>query len=297
MQIHKVRKAIIPAAGFGTRLFPATKAVKKELFPIIDRDGRAKPVIMVIVEEAINAGIEQVGIVIQKKDRQIFEDFFQSPPQLELFAKLSPESKEYSNYLQALGKRITFLIQEEQEGYGHAVFCAKEWIQNEPFLLLLGDHIYASDIEISCARQLLEIYHQVHQSVISLTIMPGEIIHKAGCVTGILQQGNSLISINKIYEKPDLEYARSHLHTEGMKEDEFLAIFGMYILESKIFDYLEEDIQQNSRYKGEFQLTTCLEKLRQDEGMMGYLIKGQYFDIGMPEYYRQTLIDFPIYNS
>lgn len=292
MQIDKVRKALIPAAGFGTRLFPATKAVKKELFPIIDRDGRAKPVILAIVEEALSAGIEEVGIVVQRSDRKIFKDFLKSAPKTELFQKLSPENQEYSRYLQTLGERITILIQEQQEGYGHAVFCAKEWIRDEPFLLLLGDHVYTSDTDISCASQVIEIYEKFGKSAIGLTVMPGSIIHKAGCVKGIWQEPNSILSLTQIYEKPTLEYARSHLRIEGMPEDQFLAVFGMYVLESKIFDYLQEEIKNNARYKGEFQLTTCLERLRQGEGMTGYLVKGQYFDIGMPEFYRQTILDF-----
>ncbi len=292
MPTNKVKKAVIPAAGFGTRLFPATKAIKKELFPIIDRDGRAKPVILAIVEEAASAGIAEIGIVVQECDRQIFEDFFKAPPKPELFQKLSPLNQEYSQYLQDLGRRITLLIQTEQEGYGHAVFCAKEWVKDEPFLLLLGDHVYASDSETSCASQLLEVYNQVGQSVVGLTVMPGEIIHKAGCVTGVWQDSDSILSVTQLYEKPELEYARAHLHIEGMAEDQFLAVFGMYVLEAKIFNYLEEEIKDNVRYKGEFQLTTCLDRLRQDRGMIGYLVKGQYFDTGMPEFYRQTMIDF-----
>jgi UTP-glucose-1-phosphate uridylyltransferase/mevalonate kinase len=289
---RKVSKAVIPAAGFGTRLFPATKAVKKEFFPIIDRDGRAKPVILAIVEEAISAGIQEIGIVVQKSDRQIFEEFFKSPPSQELFNKLSPQNQEYSQYLQDLGSRITILTQEEQEGYGHAVFCAKEWVKDEPFLLLLGDHVYASDNEASCASQLLDVYEQVGQSVVSLTVMPAEILHKAGCVTGVWQEPDSILSVTQLYEKPDIDYARSHLHVEGMEEDRFLCIFGMYVLDPKIFDYLAEHISNNIREKGEFQLTSCLDRLRQEEGMTGYLVKGQYFDIGMPEFYRQTMIDF-----
>ena len=288
----KVRKAVIPAAGFGTRLFPATKVVKKELFPIIDQDGRAKPIILAIVEEAISGGIEEVGIVVQKGDRALFEDFFKTPPTKELFNKLSPQNQEYSQYLQDLGRRITILTQEEQEGYGHAVFCAKEWVKDEPFLLLLGDHVYASDNETSCASQVLDIYEQVGQSVVGLTVMPAEIIHKAGCVTGVWQESDSILSVTQLSEKPDIDYARSHLHMEGMAEDEFLAIFGMYVLEPKIFDFLEEHISNNIREKGEFQLTSCLDRLRQEEGITGYLVKGRYFDTGMPEFYRQTMIEF-----
>jgi UTP--glucose-1-phosphate uridylyltransferase len=292
MQTNKIRKAIIPAAGFGTRLFPATKVFKKEFFPIIDRDGRAKPTILLIVEEAMSAGIEEVGIVIQSSDRPLFESFFKTPPKPELFQKLSPQSQDYSQYLQQIGEKITLLIQDKQEGFGHAVFTATNWVGNEPFLLLLGDHIYRSNERISCASQLIKVYQDLEKSAIGLTIMPGDIIHKAGCVTGIWQELNSILSITKLYEKPDLEYARSHLHVEGMPEDKFLAVFGMYVLEPKIFNYLEAEIKNNLRYKGEFQLTTCLDKLCQDEGMFGYLVKGQYFDTGMPEFYRQTMIDF-----
>lgn len=288
----KVRKGVIPAAGFGTRLFPATKAVKKELFPIIDREGRAKPVILSIVEELMSAGIEEVGIVVQVSDRAIFEDFFKSPPSPELFPKLSPQNQEYSQYLQEIGSRVTILTQEVQEGYGHAVYCAKEWVNNEPFLLSLGDHVYSSDTDISCARQVINIYEKVNQSVVGLTTMPAEIIQKAGCVTGVWQELNSIISLTQVYEKPNIEYARQHLRVEGMAEEQFLCIFGLYVLTPTIFDCLSEEIKNNIRFKDEFQLTTCLEKLRQQEGMTGYIVKGKCFDTGMPDVYRQAMIDF-----
>ncbi|AFZ13526.1 UTP--glucose-1-phosphate uridylyltransferase [Crinalium epipsammum PCC 9333] len=291
MSNHKVSKAVIPAAGFGTRLFPATKVVKKELFPIIDRDGRAKPVIISIVEEAISAGIEEIGIVVQKCDRTLFEDLFKSPPP-QLFNKLSPQNQEYSQYLQQLGSKITILTQDIQDGFGHAVFCAKDWVNNQPFMLMLGDHVYLTDADNSCARQVIKVYEQVNQSVISLDVLPGEIIHKAGCITGNWIESNSLLSITKIFEKPDLEYARKHLRVAGMAEDQFLCVFGIYILTPKIFEYLEEHISNNIRERGEFQLTSCLDRLRQDEGITGYVVKGRTFDIGLPEAYRQTMIDF-----
>lgn len=288
----KVRKAVIPAAGFGTRMFPASKVVKKEFFPIVDREGRAKPIIMAIVEEAMSGGIAEVGIVAQTSDCKLFEDFFKAAPRQELFDKLSPQNQAYSQYLQDLGQRITILTQDEQEGYGHAVFCAKEWVNDEPFLLLLGDHLYSSDTETSCARQLLDVYEQVGQSVIGLRATPADAIHHYGCVTGVWQEQNSILSATQIYEKPSLDYARQHLQVEGMTSDRFLAMFGMYVLEPKIFDYLEEHINNNIREKGEFQLTSCLDRLRQDEGVMGYVVKGQCFDTGLPDVYRQTMIDF-----
>jgi UTP--glucose-1-phosphate uridylyltransferase len=157
---------------------------------------------------------------------------------------------------------------------------------------MLGDHIYASDIKKSCARQVLEVYAQQNQSVVGLTTIPAEIIHKAGCVTGVWQKHNSILSLTQVYEKPTVEYARQHLRVEGIAENEFLSIFGLYALTSRIFDFLEENINNNFRERGEFQLTTCLEKVRQVEGMVGYVVQGKSFDIGMPDAYLQTLIDF-----
>jgi UTP--glucose-1-phosphate uridylyltransferase len=288
----RIKKAVIPAAGFGTRLFPATKAIKKELFPVIDKDGRAKPAIMLIVEEAINAGIEEVAIITQPDDVQIFAEFFQSPPKPDLLKKLSPSLQEYSSYLQEIGQRVTILTQQEQEGYGHAVFCAKDWVNNEPFLLMLGDHIYSSNYEKSCARQVLDVYEQVQQSVVALNTLPAEFIFKAGCVTGVWQELNSILKVTQVYEKPTIEYARQYLYVEGMKDNEFLCVFGLYVLTPKIFDLLEDNIKNNFREKGEFQLTSCLETLRDDEGMSGYLVKGKTYDIGIPDAYWQTIVDF-----
>ena len=262
--------------------------------PIIDRDGRAKPIILAIVEEALSAGIEEVGIVVQKGDRTFFEDFFKTPPSPELFQKLSRENQNYSKYLQDLGQKVTILTQDIQEGFGHAVFCAKEWANNEPFLLLLGDHIYASQVESSCARQLLDIYSQVQQSVIGLRVTPSDVIHHYGCAAGVWQEPDSILSVTQLYEKPNIEYARQHLRVEGIAEDLFLSFFGIYVLEPKIFDYLAEHINGNFRERGEFQLTSCLDKLRQFEGIAGYVVQGRCFDTGLPEVYRQTLIDFAI---
>lgn len=292
MSSKKVRKAVIPAAGFGTRMYPATKALKKELFPIIDQDGRAKPIILGIVEEAISGGIEEVGIVVQECDRNLFHDLLKSPPKAELWNKLSSENKEYSEYLKTIGDRITILTQTEQEGFGHAVFCSREWVGDQPFLLLLGDHVYTSHSESSCAAQIVDIYQQQETSVIGITMMNADVIHKAGCVGGKWQTEQSLLEIAQIYEKPTIEYARKHLAVSGMSEDQFLGVFGMYVLESDIFNLLDSEIKNNQRFKGEFQLTTCLDQLRQQNGAIAYLVKGQYYDTGMPKFYRQTMIDF-----
>ncbi|MDE0187258.1 MAG: UTP--glucose-1-phosphate uridylyltransferase [Candidatus Poribacteria bacterium] len=286
---RRVKKAVIPAAGFGTRLFPASKAVKKELFPIIDRQGRAKPVIMAIVEEAISAGIEEVCLIVQNSDRRLFEEFFSAPPPVENFNKLSRADQEYCRYLLDLGHRITLVTQDVQEGFGHAVFCAREWVGNEPFLLMLGDHLYASNSETPCARQLLDVYDRAGHSVVGLKTTPASEIHKFGCVNGIWQEHGSLLSVTAFHEKPDIDYAREHLHVEGLETNQFLTLFGQYVITPNIFHYLEEHIAHNVRERGEFQLTSCLDKLRQEEGFSGYLVKGKCFDIGVPEAYRKSM--------
>jgi UTP-glucose-1-phosphate uridylyltransferase/mevalonate kinase len=289
---RRVRKAVIPAAGFGTRLFPASKAIKKELFPVVDNQGNIKPVIMAIVEEAVDAGIEEVCILVQRADLELFEEFFGNPPPIENYNKLSSEHKQINDYVMELGRRITFVPQDVQEGFGHAVWCAREWVGNEPFLLLLGDHLYASDSDIPCARQVLDVYDKVGRSVVGLKVTPGSDVQHFGCVTGTWLEQGSVLSISEFAEKPDLDYARKHLQTEGTEEDTFFSVFGQYVLKPTIFEYLDENIQHNVRERGEFQLTSCLDRLRLEDGFAGYVVQGRRFDIGLPEAYRQTVIDF-----
>ena len=288
----RVRKAVIPAAGFGTRLFPATKALKKELFPIIDRDGRIKPVILAIVEEAVSAGIEEVCLIVQKDDLDLFREFFQSPPPIENYNKLSKENKDYNSYLMDLGRRITFVSQDVQEGFGHAVYCTRDFVDNEPFLLLLGDHLYASQTDRSCAGQVVDAYNKLGQSVVGLKATPGAEVHNFGCVGGEWVEDGSLMSISEFSEKPTADYAAKHLQVPLMEPDTYLSIFGIYALKPMIFEYLEEHIQHNIREGGEFQLTSCLDRMRQVDGFGGLVARGTRFDIGLPDSYRQSMIDY-----
>jgi UTP--glucose-1-phosphate uridylyltransferase len=244
------------------------------------------------VEEALSAGIEAVGLVVQTGDRQQFEDFFKTPPEDAYFRKLAPKHAAYMQYLQDVGQRVTILTQEVQEGFGHAVFCARDWVDGEPFLLLLGDHVYASDLEVSCARQIVEVFEQQGKSVIGIEVAPATEITQRGCVAGTWQVPDALLQVSRLAEKPEVEYAQQHLHVAGMPADQLLSIFGLYILVPEIFDYLAEHIDQNLRERDEFQLTSCLDRLRQAQGMVGYKVKGRSFDIGLPDAYYQTLIDF-----
>jgi len=287
-----LRKAIIPAAGFGTRLFPATKTLKKEMFPVVGKDGRTKPVILAIVEEVIDSGIEEIALIIQEADRSLFEDFFYQRLPIEHYNKLSKDDQKYTQHIMDIGNRITLLVQETQDGFGHAVHCAKEWVGNEPFLLLLGDHLYGSDIEQSCTQQLIDVYERTGKSVVGLQETPEAEVQHFGCATGVWEEEDPVLSITEFAEKPSIEYAREHLVTDEVKDDHFLTLFGQYILTPHIFDLLDENISQNIRECGEFQLTSCMDRLRQAEGFVGCRIKGRRFDIGIPEAYRQTVIEY-----
>jgi UTP-glucose-1-phosphate uridylyltransferase/mevalonate kinase len=288
----KVRKALIPAAGFGTRLFPASKATKKELFPVIDRDGIAKPAILLIVEEALEAGIEEVVIVVQEQDLDDFQSFFDTQISIENFNKLPRPFQEYARRILDMGRRVTFVTQTAQEGFGHAVYCAREALADEPFLLMLGDHIYRSDGEASCARQLVEAYQRSGTSIVGLRRTLESQIAAFGTATGMWIEPEVLLNVTEFAEKPTVEYARGSLRVPGLPEDEYLTIFGQYVIKPQLFAYLEEHIRNNVRERGEFQLTSALDRLRQEDGFLGLLIQGQRYDIGLPDHYVETLQSF-----
>ena len=287
-----IRKAVIPAAGFGTRLFPASKAVKKELFPIVDADGLIKPAILVIIEEAVNSGIQEVALIVQKRDAKIFEDLLFAPPEIENLNRLSQESQAYSNHLLELGRRVTLLTQDVQEGFGHAVFCAREWVGEEPFLLMLGDHLYSAGGDVSCTRQMLDVYAISGSNVVGLKEIGRDDLERFGCVAGIWEEKGSLLNLTELHEKPSPEYAEDHLQIDGLKTDRYLAFFGQYVMSPDIFNILEDHISHNIREGGEFQLTSCLDELRKQGGFAGYVVRGQSYDIGVPEMYRRTLLEY-----
>jgi UTP-glucose-1-phosphate uridylyltransferase/mevalonate kinase len=285
----KVRKALIPAAGFGARLFPATKAAKKELFPIIDRDGIAKPAILLSVEEALKAGVEQVIIVVQEHDLDDFQALFNEQIAIENYNKLPRHFQEYAKNILEIGHRVKFVVQETQEGFGHAVYCARDTIGDEPFLLMLGDHLYRSDAELSCAEQLLRAYQQHATSILGLRQTPEHLIANFGTVAGTWLDDGRLLNITEFAEKPTIDYARANLRVRGIAEGAYLTVFGQYVIQPKLFGFLQEHIANNVRDRGEFQLTSALDRLRQEDGFLGLMMDGQRYDLGLPESYLETL--------
>ena len=289
---HAVRKAVIPAAGFGTRLFPATKAVKKEFFPIVDRDGIAKPALLLIIEEALQAGIEEVIVIVQPEDLDSFRSFFGIQVIPENYDKLPRHLQAYADRILEVGRHLSFVTQPVQEGFGHAVYLAREAVGDEPFLLMLGDHLYCSDNNKPCARQMVEAYNRSGVSVVGLRRTPEAEIGKFGTVTGQWIEEGRLLNVSELAEKPTPDYARAHLKVAGLPEGEYLTLFGQYLVNPRLFDYLGEQIAGNMRERGEFQLTSALERLRQEDGFLGLLVDGRCFDIGVPEGYLNTLTAF-----
>lgn len=270
-EMRKVKKAIIPAAGLGTRFLPATKAMPKEMLPIVD-----KPTIQYIVEEAVASGIEDIIIVTGKGKRSI-EDHFDHAFELEnnLFSKgkfdLLDEVRRSSNV------EIHYIRQKEARGLGHAVWCARNFIGNEPFAVLLGDDIVQS--EVPCIRQLVEQYEQVEKSVIGVQTVPSEQTHRYGVVAPLEKFGR-LHEVSYFVEKPPAGQAPSNL-----------AIMGRYVLTPEIFSYLE---LQEEGAGGEIQLTDAIQKLNESQGVYAYDFEGTRYDVGEKLGFIMTTLDFAL---
>lgn len=264
----KVRKAIIPAAGLGTRFLPATKAMPKEMLPIVD-----KPTIQYIVEEAIASGIEDI-IIVTGKGKRAIEDHFDNAWELEenLISKekfdLLEKVKESSNV------DIHYIRQKEPKGLGHAVWCARNFIGNEPFAVLLGDDIV--DSQEPCLGQLMAEYDQTLSSIIGVQTVPDSETHRYGIVDPIEDSGRRH-QVKKFVEKPAQGTAPSNL-----------AIIGRYIFTPEIFRFLEE---QEIGAGGEIQLTDAIEKLNQIQRVFAYQFEGNRYDVGEQLGFIQTTIE------
>lgn len=268
----KIRKAIIPAAGLGTRFLPATKAMPKEMLPILD-----KPTIQYIVEEAARAGIEDIIIVTGKHKRAI-EDHFDIQNELEttLSEKGKSELLKKVQYSTDLAN-IFYVRQKEQKGLGHAIYTAKQFIGNEPFAVLLGDDIVEADKP--SIKQLMEQYETTGKSVIGVQTVPNSETHRYGIIDP-KEQVDRLYEVEKFVEKPEQGTAPSNL-----------AIMGRYVLSPRIFDYLEN---QDEGSGGEIQLTDAIERLNKDDKVYAYDFEGQRYDVGEKVGFVKTTIEYAL---
>lgn len=289
---RSVRKAVIPVAGFGTRMFPATKVVKKELFPVVDTDGFAKPALLILLQELEQAGIEEIGLIVSPGDREEFDRLFRRDLPVEYYRKLPKELREINAAVQRLGQKITYIEQREQLGFGHAVYQARDFAGDEPVLLLLGDHIYSTQNEKSCAAQLIGAYERTGQLTVSLDEVPLDRVMHYGIITGRFLDGEDrLMQASDMVEKPTEDYARMHLGvTNKDGKDKYYCVFGQYVLTPRVFELLGRNIAQDLRSeKDEYGLTCVLQEICRTEGMTAYRIDGERHDIGIPVEYRRTV--------
>lgn len=286
--VHTVRKAIIPVAGFGTRLYPATRALKKDFFPIPCPDGMVRPVILILLEELVKSGIEEICLVLgSEEERQQYSDYFERPLPEEHLRKLSPEAQEYENRILSIGKRLHYVYQREKRGFGHAVYQAAQFAANEPVLLLLGDTLYRSNSNKPCALQMVEEYERYNSLMVSIHPIPLGEVSRYGILYGFWEdKAQTLLHVSTMYEKPKVNYAEEFLGVRNKNgEKEYYSVFGQYILTPEVFAQLHEDIMQaeiEEDHVREIELTSALEKVRQRSGMVGVRLNGQMFDMGNP---------------
>ncbi|TYP70283.1 UTP--glucose-1-phosphate uridylyltransferase GalU [Paenibacillus methanolicus] len=272
--MKKVKKAIIPAAGMGTRFLPATKAMPKEMLPIVD-----KPTIQYIVEEAIESGIEDI-IIVTGKGKRAIEDHFDSAFELEYSLMEKGKIDLLKEVQKSSRVEIHYIRQKEAKGLGHAVWCARNFIGDEPFAVLLGDDIVVA--EKPCTKQLIEQYEQVSKSVIGVQAVSIEQTERYGIVDPLETIGR-LCAVSNFVEKPKLGTAPSNL-----------AIMGRYILTPQIFDYLEK---QETGAGGEIQLTDAIQKLNVSQGVYAYDFEGTRYDVGEKLGFITTTLDFALRNN
>ncbi len=268
----KVKKAIIPAAGLGTRFLPATKAQPKEMLPIVD-----KPTIQYIIEEAVEAGIQDIIIVTGRNKRSI-EDHFDRSIELEL--ELERGAKlEMLDMVKEISEmaNIHYIRQKEPRGLGHAILAARHFIGNEPFAVLLGDDVVVA--KQPCLGQMLDVFREYQTSILGVQTVAREVVDKYGIIAG-KQVDDRVYKVTDMVEKPSLEEAPSNV-----------AVLGRYIITPEIFRFLET---QDAGRGGEIQLTDALKRLAKEQAMYAYDFKGHRYDVGTKAGFIQANLEFAL---
>ena len=270
----KVKKAVIPAAGFGTRFLPATKAIPKEMLPIIDI-----PTIQYIVQECIDSGIEEI-LIIDNDSKLEIRKHFSIDERLENKLLSVNKINEYNLVHEIATKvKISYVQQNNPRGLGHAVYLAKEWVNNEPFVVLCGDDIMVNKNGLPVTKQLIDAYKSTNCSILGVQEILRENVHKYGVVTPVNMEGR-LIQISDVVEKPKTEEAPSNYAT-----------LGRYVLSPKIFELLEN---QTPGAGGEIQLTDSIRRMMNSEKVYAYNFEGIRYDAGDKFGYVSAVIDFAL---
>ncbi len=268
----KVRKAIIPAAGLGTRFLPATKAQPKEMLPIVD-----KPTIQYIIEEAVASGIEEI-LIITGRNKKSIEDHFDKSVELEMELEKAGK-QEMLDLVRGISDMVDihYIRQKEPRGLGHAIYCAKSFVGNEPFAVMLGDDVVES--KVPCLKQLIDCFNEYKTTILGVQTVSPENVDKYGIVDGIHIE-DRVYKVKRLVEKPIIEEAPSNI-----------AILGRYIITPQIFDILENTKPGKGN---EIQLTDALETLIKNEAMYAYDFEGRRYDVGDKLGFLQATVEFAL---
>ncbi len=258
--MQKVRKAVIPAAGYGTRFLPATKATPKEMLPIVD-----KPTIQYIVEEALASGIEEI-LIISGHAKRAIEDHFDSAPALEMELERKGKDALLQVVRETAAIKIHYIRQREMKGLGDAILCAKAFMEGEPFAVLLGDDVVYNEPGRPALRQLIDVYEATGGSVLGCQTVPQEKVSSYGIVDGSATDNPRMLKVLDMVEKPTMEEAPS-----------CMAVLGRYVITPQIFSILENTLPGKG---GEIQLTDALRVLAHREPVYAYDFEGTRYDVG-----------------
>ncbi|MCL1895433.1 MAG: sugar phosphate nucleotidyltransferase [Clostridiales bacterium] len=296
---HRVRRAVIPVAGYGTRLYPMTRVIKKEFLPVFDTDGLVKPLILKLFEELADSGIEEICLIVGGAGEiEAYKKAFSAPLPDEHLSKLPQEMREYEKRVRSIGSRLVFAVQEQKLGFGHAVYQAREFCGGEPALMMLGDMMYRSGAKKPCALQLIEKYEEIEKPLIAVQqIDPGQ-AGSFGVLCGRwVDEAQRLMQAEKFIEKPSPEEAERGLSmpVEGGRRAVF-GVFGQYILTPEVFSALgriiSESGSQAGSQGGEIQLTDAYAALIDGPGLYCAVPDGQMYDIGNVPAYKESVRAF-----
>ncbi len=276
----EIKKAVITAAARGARLYPTSDTVQKGMLPIVDRDGVSRPVLQIIANEALEAGVDEICVVCAPGDERRYLAQF-GRIRKNLVESFSGEdwARPQAKRVERLLDMLHFVVQEKPLGYGHAVYCAREFAGSDPFLLLLSDHLYVSTLSNrGCAGQLTAAAVAENCAVSAVNATRENLLGRYGTLTGKPVPGRAgLYEIEKILEKPSLSKAEQELQTPGLRVGHYLCFFGMHVLTPTIFDILGKEWKGGGN---DLQLTPSLQRLARDEKYLAFQIRGDRYDIG-----------------
>lgn len=284
-----VRKAIIPLAGLGTRLYPVSITTPKGLMPFVLPDGSMKSGLQLILEPLLQAGIEQIALVISRDSLQTYQNYFSGYPERYAGAwETKPALKAIQQQLSEIESHCTYVFQEEPLGLGHAVWCASEFAAGEAVLVALGDHLYLKDAGSSCVVQILNAFQSLQATVIGVHRVGLDEVERYGVLKGEPAGLSGIYRVEKLIEKPTREQALGSLRTPGLDGSEFFAHFGLFAFTPALWQVIERIEATYHPSQGEWQLTTAEQHLLELKPCYALEIAGKSLDYGVPEGYREA---------